>query len=202
MERSIENIWKEGFESNKSFDLPVMKDLYKRKSKLIINKIKSTSRKDNISLIPIAIFLFAIFAFLDRAMLGTYLGFLILLLFILNKRMLKKLDQVDLTSNTYQYLKNYYSQLKGIQRYYTRLLAIGLPILIIPGYWMYFQGTAIMAGFNSLDVYIQVLLLGITAIILSGLGVFCYRLSTHIVYGKLIARLKEVINDMETLMKK
>lgn len=201
MERSIENIWKEGFESNKSFKLPLVKDLYTRKSKLIIDNIKSTSKWDNISLIPIAIILFGLFTYLDKLLLGIYVGALILSLFFLNKKMLKRIDQFNPNSNTYEYLINYYSQLKAIQKFYTKLLAIGPPILIIPAYWMYFQGTPVMSGFMGLEIYIQILLVAAIAILLSGLGVLSYKLSTHLVYGKLITRIEEIINDMEELMK-
>lgn len=201
MERSIENIWKEGFESNKSFKLPLVKDLYTRKSKLIIDNIKSTSKWDNISLIPIAIILFGLFTYLDKLLLGIYVGALILSLFFLNKKMLKRIDQFNPNSNTYEYLINYYSQLKAIQKFYIKLLAIGPPILIIPAYWMYFQGTPVMSGFMGLEIYIQILLVAAIAILLSGLGVLSYKLSTHLVYGKLITRIEEIINDMEELMK-
>lgn len=201
MERSIENIWKEGFESNKSFKLPLVKELYTRKSKLIIDNIKSTSKWDNISLIPIAIILFGLFTYLDKLLLGIYVGALILSLFFLNKKMLKRIDQFNPNSNTYEYLINYYSQLKAIQKFYIKLLAIGPPILIIPAYWMYFQGTPVMSGFMGLEIYIQILLVAAIAILLSGLGVLSYKLSTHLVYGKLITRIEEIINDMEELMK-
>ena len=201
MERSIENIWKEGFESNKSFKLPLVKDLYTRKSKLIIDNIKSTSKWDNISLIPIAIILFGLFTYLDKLLLGIYVGALILSLFFLNKKMLKRIDQFNPNSNTYEYLINYYSQLKAIQKFYIKLLAIGPPILIIPAYWMYFQGTPVMSGFMGLEIYIQILIVAAIAILLSGLGVLSYKLSTHLVYDKLITRIEEIINDMEELMK-
>ncbi|WP_026837449.1 hypothetical protein [Gillisia sp. JM1] len=201
MERSIENIWKEGFESNKSFKLPFVKDLYTRKSNLIIDKIKSTSKWDNISLIPMAIFLFGLFTYLDKLLLGIYVGALILSLFFLNKKMLKKMDQFNPSSNTYEYLINYYSQLKAIQKFYNKLLAIGPPILIIPAYWIYFQGTPVMSNFMGLDIYFQILLVAAIAILLSGLGMLSYKLSTHLVYGKLISRIEEIINDMEELEK-
>jgi len=201
MERSIEDIWKEGFESDKSFKLPLVKDLYTRKSKLIIVKIKSASKWDNLSLIPIALFLFGLFVFLDKILLGFYLGSLLILLFFLNKKMLKKLQVFNSSSNTYQYLINYDAQLKAIQRFYTKLLAIGLPILIIPAYWLYFQGTPLMSGFMGLDMSFQILIVVAIAIVLSGLGMLSYKLSTHLVYGKLITRIEEIIHDMEELEK-
>lgn len=201
MEKSIENIWKEGFESDKSFKLPVVKDLYTRKSNLIIDKIKSTTKWDNLSLIPMAVVLLGLFAFFGKLLLGIYVAALIISLFFLNRKMLKRLDQFNPNSNTYQYLINYQFQLKGLQRYYTKLLGIGLPLFVITAYWMYFQGTPIMISFMELDIYLQIFITAGITIILSGLGVLGYKLSTHLVYGKLLTRIEEIINDMEELMK-
>jgi len=201
MERSIENIWKEGFDSDKSFKLPLVKDLYTRKSKLIIDKIKSTSKWDNISLIPMAIVQFGLFVFLGKILLGFYVGALLVLLFFLNKKMLRRVDMFNSSANTYQYLMDYNKQLKAIERFYIKLLGIGLPILIIPAYWMYFQGTPMMSAFIGLDILIQIFIVLVVSILLSGLGMLSYKLSTHLVYGKLITRIEEIIHDMEELDK-
>ncbi|SDR71922.1 hypothetical protein SAMN04487764_0404 [Gillisia sp. Hel1_33_143] len=201
MERSIENIWKEGFESDKSLKSPLVKDLYTKKSKLIIDKIKSASKWDNLSLIPMALVLFGLFVFLGKMLLGFYLGALLILLFFLNKKMLKKVDGFNSSANTYLYLINYDTQLKAIQRFYTKLLAIGLPILIIPAYWLYFQGTPLISGFMGADMSFQILIVVAIALLLSGLGVLSYKLSTHVVYGKLIKRIEAIIHDMEELEK-
>jgi len=115
--------------------------------------------------------------------------------------MLKRLDILDLSSNTYHYLTEYHSKLKETQRFYTSLLSIGLPVIIIPGYWMYFQGTPIMTDFMSLDLIFQIITIVVTAVLLSGLGVIGYKLSVQLLYAKSITRLEEIIKDMEALMK-
>ena len=200
MERSIENLWKEGFESEKSIQIPVIRDLYQKKSKLVIEKIKSSSKLDNMSLIPLAIILAGIFIFLNKPILGAYVAALILILFILNRKKLRQLEELNLGANTYLYLKDYYSEIKGLQKYYTILLGLGLPILILPGYFLYFQGTPVMSLFNGLDLHFQIMLVAILSLVLSGLGVFSYRLSTHLLYSKLISKLEEIISDMEELV--
>lgn len=199
MERSIENIWKEGFESEDSIQIPVIRDLYRKKSKLIIERIKSTSRTDNISLIPIAIILAGIFIFLGKPILGVYVASLILFLFLLNRRRLRKLNELKLSDNTYLYLKSYYSQVKALQKYYTILLGIGLPLLILPAYWMYFKDSAVISAFLEFDGFLQLVILIIVALLMSGLGILSYRLSFHILYSKLFYRLKGIIQDMEEL---
>ena len=202
MEKSIENIWNEGFAPDKKFSLPVIKNLYTRKSELLIEKIWSTAKKDNISIIPIAILLFSVLAYFDKILLGGYVAFLLIILFLFNRKNLKELEGLDVTSNTYNYLVNYYTQLKRLQGFYTKLLAIGLPLLVIPCYWIFFRETPIMSDFKSLDLSIQVMILAVISLILSGLGVMSYRLSTHFLYAKLITGLESIISDMEELMKK
>lgn len=201
MEKSIENIWKTGFEADKSFGLPVIKNLYTKKSKLIIDKIRSVSKWDNLSLIPIAILLFGIFVFLNKPFLGVYISVLLLSLFFLNKRMLKKMDRFDASSNTYLYLTSYYSQLKELQKFNINLLAIGLPVVIIPAYWMFFRDTPLLASFKEINTFLQVIIIATMGLLLSGLGVLSFKLSTQFVYGKLITRIEKIINDMEELTK-
>ena len=55
MDKSIEEIWSTGFQNNKYLIPPVVVDLYHKKSILTVDKLKSTSKKDNWSIIPIAI---------------------------------------------------------------------------------------------------------------------------------------------------
>ncbi|TBW30156.1 hypothetical protein [Gramella sp. KN1008] len=199
MERSIENIWKEDFDSEKSFKVPVVRNLYDRKSKMLIERIRSTSKKDNISLIPIAVVFAVGFILMGQFILGIYFGMIFMLLFFLNRRKLRQLDELRVTSNTYKYIVGYYSQLKNMQRYYTWLLGIGLPILILPACWMYFKDTPIWISFLEFEVSVQLLILVLAAISLSGLGILSYRLSTHILYSSLFTRLKGIISDMEDL---
>ena len=201
MEKSIENIWKEGFKTEKGLKIPEVRNLYESKSKLLVERFKSTSKKDNISLIPIAVILCAVFAFLGKIILGAYVALLIILLYFLNKKMMTKLNETQLNSNIYQYILNYHAQLKSIQSFYTRLLAFGLPLVIIPGYWMYFQGTDVTNYLVSLAPIKQVLLVAMLTMLLSGLGVLSYKLSTRLVYGRLLHRLENMIDDMEASAK-
>ena len=55
MDKSIEKIWSEGFQDEKYLIPPVINDLYNKKSILTVDKLKSVSKKDNWSLIPLSI---------------------------------------------------------------------------------------------------------------------------------------------------
>lgn len=201
MERSIENIWKKGFEAETRISVPAISNLYKRKSGLVIQQINSTSKKDNLSLIPVGIIIFGIFVFMGKVILGIYLAILIFGLFFLNKKLLKELETLDIRDNTYNYLLNYRKRIKNMTRFTTWLLGLGIPLVTIPAYWMFFQGTKVMASFKQLDLVMQILIVSGMAVALSLLAIFCYRLCTKIIYGELLARLENILEDMEDLMK-
>ncbi|MDZ7847166.1 MAG: hypothetical protein U5L96_10560 [Owenweeksia sp.] len=50
MERSIENIWKTGFETKTDLLVPKVARLYKKKSKLVIERLKRSFKIDNAGL--------------------------------------------------------------------------------------------------------------------------------------------------------
>ncbi len=201
MERSIENIWKKGFEAETKLSAPAISNLYKRKSGLIIQQINSTTKKDNLSLIPVGIIIFGIFVFIGKVLLGIYLAILIFGLFFLNRKMLKELETLNIRDSTYNYLLNYRKRIKNITRYTTWLMGIGFPLVVITAYWMFFQDTEVMSSFKQLNLVLEILLISGLALVLSALGILCYRLSTKIVYGELLARLENILDDMEHLMK-
>ncbi|WBL22014.1 hypothetical protein [Zunongwangia sp. HRR-M8] len=200
MEKSIENIWKEGFEAEKKLSAPVVSNLYRKKSLLVVNKINSTMKRDNLSLIPMLIVFFAVFVYLDKMILGCYIGLLLIVLFFLNRRILKRFEAIDIKSNTYTYLLNYRNQIKRSIRFSTWIVGLGFPLLILPSYWMFFEGTQMMESFEQLSFSFQLLLtLGI-AITLSVLCVAMYKLANIVLYGRLLANLESTLDDMEQLM--
>lgn len=202
MEKSIENIWKEGFKAEENLSAPRISNLYKRKSKLIIQQINRKTKKDNLSLIPVALIIFGILVFFDEIIIGIYAVVLILTLFFVNKKMLRNLDKFDIKTNTYDYLITYRDQIKIIIKNSTWIAGLGFPLAIIPAYWMFFDGTKIMTNFKELTLGVEVLIIVGLALIFSLFGILGYRLSTRMVYGGLLERLESTIEDMEELMKK
>lgn len=201
MERSIEKIWKKGFEAEEKLSAPVISNLYKRKSKLVIQQINNTAKKDNFSLIPVAIIISVIFLFTGKIILAIYASMLLIALFFVNKKLLANLETIDIRDNTYNYLLNYRKQVKNIICYSTWIVGLGLPLVIIPGYWLFFYDSKLMDQFLVLDRAVQILLVLSLALLFSFLGILAYRLSTRIVYGKLLTKLETTIKDMEDLMK-
>ncbi|MDT0675066.1 hypothetical protein [Autumnicola musiva] len=201
MEKSIENIWKKGFEAEEKLSAPVVSNLYERKSALLIEQIKRATKKDNLSLIPVGVVIFGILVFMGKLLLGFYVAALITVLYFLNKKKLKELDTLDVRNSTYDYLLNYRTQVKSIMRYSTWLMGVGFPLVTIPAYWMFFRGSKLMTGFKQLPLSEEILIFSGVAALLSVLGVLAYRISTKIIYGSLLAKLESTIEDMEELMK-
>lgn len=74
--------------------------------------------------------------------------------------------------------------------------------MVIPAYWMFFEGTQVFTKFRELDLAVEILLVVGLALVFSVIGILGYRLSTSVVYGRLLVRLESTIEDMEELMKK
>ena len=61
MKKSIEEIWSEGFDNNNFSIPPVIVNLYDKKSILTIDKLKAATKKDNWSIIPMALIVLIFF---------------------------------------------------------------------------------------------------------------------------------------------
>ena len=81
MDKSIEEIWSEGFQDEKYLIPPVIDDLYNKKSILTVDKLKSVSKKDNWSIIPLSIITLIFFIIKSKLLFGLYISALMLSLF-------------------------------------------------------------------------------------------------------------------------
>jgi len=200
MEKSIETIWKEGFLKNDALLAPKLNNLYNQKSKQLIEKIKRTSRVDNLSLLPIAFILLVVLSYLGFILAGIYASFLLIFLFFLNKKLLKYLNEININTNNHKYLIAYKNAIGKIILFTTKLLGFGLPLAVIPIYWLFFKETRAYQKLIAETPFFFIILFVIgIAILLSILGVLIYKLSTKIIYGNFITRLDEIIADIEEL---
>ena len=107
MEKSIENIWKEGFLKNDALVAPKINSLYTRKSIHIIDKFKRMFRANLIAVI-IGSFVFLIVSWLLHIpVMGVLFFVTLMVLVFINKRLLNELEKIDQGQNSYQYLKNF-----------------------------------------------------------------------------------------------
>ncbi|MDT0293448.1 hypothetical protein ACFQ3R_12720 [Mesonia ostreae] len=201
MEKSIENIWKEGFEAETKLSAPAIANFYDKKSKLITQKINKRTKKDNLSLLPVALIISAILVFMGEFFLAIYNAVLIVALFFANKKMLRDLNSINIQDNTYYYLLNYKKQVKKIIKSSTLIAGLGFPMVIIPAYWVFFQDTKVMIKLQEMDSILAMMLVAGLALFFSIVAISGYKLSNKMMYGNLLERLESTIEDMEELMK-
>ncbi|HET8884994.1 MAG TPA: hypothetical protein VFM70_01440 [Salinimicrobium sp.] len=199
MEKSIEQMWNNGFLKNEKLLAPKINDLYNQKSQLVIDKLKRTYTIDNKSMIPLAALVFGISAFFGYYLLGIYLMLITLVLFFLNRKKLKELENISIGNSSYEYLVEYQKMLKNMMSFYTKLLAYGLPIVGMIGYYLYFKNTPLFAKFVQQEIWFIALVIVVIAVILGLLGPAIYKVTTEAVYGRLLKKMNELIEDMKEL---
>ncbi len=201
MENSIETIWTKGFLKEEALVAPRVNNLYHKKSSLLIEKLKSTYRTDNKSIIPLAILAVVGFGIAGHLLTGLYVMGLMAGMFFLNRKKLASLEKISIETSSYEYLLEYREMFLKLKSFYTRLLGFGLPVAGIAGYFLFFWNTPLLHDFLQLGIInILAILLGL-AFLLSAIGVMAYRLSLKLIYGRFIQKLEEMITDMEELRK-
>ena len=201
MENSIETIWTKGFLKEEALAAPRINNLYQKKSKLLIEKLKRTYKTDNRSIIPLAIISVVGFSLFGHVILGLYVMALMLGMFFLNKKKLASLERISINTTSFEYLLEYRKMFFQLKIFYTRLLGFGLPISGMIGYALFFWNSPLLEAFLQLElVYIVGILLGFS-VVLSALGILAYRISLNLIYGKFIRKLEDMIEDMNELRK-
>ncbi len=201
MEKSIEQIWNNGFLRDDKLLAPKINNLYNKKSQLLIEKLKYTYTVDNKSILPLAVLFFAISVFFEHYLLGIYLIILMLTLFFLNRKKLRDLGKISILGSNYEYLLEYRKMLESMNSFYTKLLALGVPIAGMIGYYLYFRNTPMFEDFLLLDLWFKLSIILGVAILLSSIGVGAYKITSYIIYGKFLKKINEIIADMQELRK-
>jgi len=101
MDKSIEELWSKGFQDEIYLIPPVIDDLYTKKSKLTVDKLKSVSKKDNWSIIPLSIITLIFFVIKSKLIFGFYISALMLSLFFLNRKKLNFLNTIYTCQSCY-----------------------------------------------------------------------------------------------------
>jgi hypothetical protein len=216
MEKSIENIWKEGFLSNDALVAPKINDLYNQKSIHIIDKFR---RMFKINLIAIVAFSFI--SLVASFVVGIpYMGipFFVTLniLVLINKRLLNGLEKIDKGDNSYQYLKAFNDWVKNQVAINKRISTFLYPIIflcLIAGFWFKdaegvhlgkrvvaevlhsFPDVYLIFGIPLIGIVIVVCVLGILAFF----GGSIYKWDLNLVYGRVFRKLEELMADIENL---
>ena len=134
MNKSIENIWKEGF-TNKDLLIPKINDFYNKKSISLVQSLINTFKKEVAFLIPLGICCFLFNLFLDNnnsAFWGAISALPCLFWHYLGKRQIKSIEDIDYKASSYQYLMSIFKKLENIRRFNKRLVMSSVPISLLP----------------------------------------------------------------------
>lgn len=206
MEKSIEKIWNEAFIEEQSLIAPKINNIYNQKSKLIIDKIKRTYEFDNKGLLPIAGIVVIGGILLSETIIGLYGTFLILCLYFFNLSLLSKFSKIDVKSDNLTYLKNYRSVIKSITNATKKLLIFAIPLAVLSIFVLAYnvKKTSFLSKFISEDTtFIQLFGIGfVIAVVVAIIGKIAFTLSTKLLYGTLVSKLDDIIQELETLKKK
>lgn len=213
MDKTIENIWKEGFVNAEEITAPKINNLYNQKSIHIIDKIK---RMNKINLIAIAAGapLFMVITFFMKFPITGIATFIILAIVLyVNRNLMKGFDTIDKGKNSYEYLNSFNIWLKqqlSINRkmagyYYPALfLAVVIGIWFSPGAQHVFQ--EILSKPNEIYLIGDIPILwtipvAIITIVLAFGGGRLYDFDVKLVYGPVYKKLDDILADMEDLRK-
>jgi len=216
MEKSIENIWKEGFLKSDALVAPKINSLYNRKSIHIIDKFKRMFRINLIAIVAFSFIFLVVSYFVGIPLMGAIFFVTLMVLVIINKRLLNELDSIDKGENSYQYLKEFNQWIKKQVTVNKRISAFLYPIIfmsLILGFWfknaegmflgerlvdkilLDFPDTFLLFGIPLIGIVIAVLILGLLAYF----GGRIYLWDVNIVYGRVFKKLEELLADIESL---
>ncbi len=216
MEKSIENIWKEGFLKSDALIAPKLNNLYNQKSIHIIDKFRRMFRLNLIAIVAFSFIFLIVSYFLGILLMGAIFFVALTVLVIINKRLLNALESIDKGENSYQYLKEFNQWIKMQIAVNKRISTFLYPIIFmsfIIGFWFkdadgIFLGERLVAKilirFPDIHLVYGIPLIGIIAafIILGLLAFFggrIYQWDLNIIYGRVLRKLEELMADIESL---
>ncbi|MGZ2368776.1 hypothetical protein ACXR6G_03220 [Ancylomarina sp. YFZ004] len=213
MEKSIEEIWKEGFLNTDDLVVPKLNNLYNKKSMHLVDKFKRMF-KINLNAIFIGSFVILLASFpLDIPVMGVGYFFILNSIVLVNRKLMKGLMKIDKNISSYEYIRTFDHWMKEqldvnsrIARYYYPLFFL----FMVLGFWFSskFQELIteilgkphqiyLMNGIPVFWVLGIVFILGLLAVF----GKRIYKFDVGLVYGREFRKLDEMLADMEELRK-
>ena len=210
MEKSIESIWKQGFLENDAMVAPKLNNLYNQKSIHIIDKFKRMFKINLNALVIFSFFVLVVSFFVKIPVMGVLMFILFNVIVIVNKRLLKGLNDIDKNVSSYQYLKSFDTWMKSqiaVNYKMSRYIYPYIFIAMVSGFGFSSQFreslNRILGGYQPYMVFdipvFWVLAMIVIIIVLAIFGGRIYKWDLNIVYGRIIKKLDELITDMEDL---
>ena len=216
MEKSIENIWKEGFLKSDALVAPKINNLYNQKSIHVIDKFKRMFRINLIAIVAFSSVFFIVSFFVGIPIMGAIFFVTLMALAFINKRLLSGLEQIDKGVNSYQYLMTFNQWVNkqvSVNKKLSRFLYPIIFMSFILGFWFKdaegmhlgerlvgevvygFPDIYLVYGIPLIGIVIVVAILGILAFF----GGRIYQWDLYIVYGRIFKKLDELLADLESL---
>ena len=216
MEKSIENIWKEGFLKSDALVAPQINNLYNQKSIHIIDKFKRMFKINLIAIIAFSFIFLIVSFFVGIPITGVIFFITLSVLVIINKMLLNGLDKIDKGASSYQYLKTFNEWIQkqvAINKKMSRFLYPIIFLSMILGFWFKdAEGMPlgerlvgeILVGFPYVYLIFGVPLIGIAIVLLilvllALFGGRIYKWDLNLVYGSVFKKLEELMTDIESL---
>ena len=216
MEKSIEDIWKEGFLKSDALVAPKLNDLYSQKSIHIIDRFKRMFRINLIAIVAFSILFLIVSYYVGIFITGIMFFVMLSVLVMINKHLLNGLEKIDKGLSSYQYLKafnDWINEQITINERMSTFLYPTIFISLILGFWFKdAEGiplgerlvSEILIGFPDITMIYGLPLIGIViSFLILGLLAFfggrIYRWDLNIVYGRVFKKLNELLSDVETL---
>jgi hypothetical protein len=207
MKKSIEAIRKDGFLSSDALLAPKLNNLYDQKSKLIIDKFNRRFKINLRAIVIGSVVVLAISILVRIPVMGILLFFIANAIVIINRKLQKELPEIDVQTNSYEYITTFDRWLKKQLAINAKLARIYYPLIflsVVLGLWFSNDFQNLMGRLNQDYLFYGIplfWLLGILIIagILSYFGGILYKWDVNMVYGDILKKLDEIIADMEEL---
>ena len=216
MEKSIENIWKEGFLKSDALVAPKINNLYNQKSIQIIDKFKRMFRINLIAIVVFSFVFLVVSFFVGIPLTGAIFFITLMVLVIINKRLLNGLEHIDKGGSSYQYLKAFNQWINEQVSINKKISTFLYPIIfmsMIVGFWFKdAEGmllgerlvNEVLIGFPDIYLIYGIPLIAIIVIVfiiglLAFFGGRIYQWDLNLVYGRVFKKLEELMTDIESL---
>jgi len=208
MEKSIENIWRQGFLQKDALVAPQLNNLYNKKSINFIEKLKRMFHYNHYFIVVLHLISMAIGYFMGGIYLCLFMGIIFVPILITSYKTLKSMGLIDYNSSCYQYLITFDGWIKSAITNYTKVFRFFYPLFFLGlfvGLWLS-KSEAILRKFPDAYLVGGVPLFIILAIVvIVGLmiifGESIYKIDLKLIFGSMFKKLESMIAEMEELRK-
>lgn len=215
MEKSIENIWKEGFMNSEMSVVPKIDDIKSLQSLYFVDQFKKSYQTNIIVLTATAILILLAAVIGGVPFTGLFLFMLFVSLAILGKKELNKLDRISMGIDCYEFLQKVDHWLKELLARFQQIYRFWIPLFFIGGSWgilntnffIPFLGETLIDKILSNPgtyVFNGLPILWLSGIVLAAIGLSffadqIFKREMKSIYGELISRLDQLLKEMEEL---